>query len=109
MPDTRRCGNCKSFKEWQNSDLGQCHRHPPIALDKGEILAADDVADNRWPLCLKHEVCDDHKFPAEDPVGDLDEWITGATIPSELLGNDGDLYLNTTNGDVYEKVNGTWF
>ena len=35
-------------------------------------------------------------------------WYTGAGAPSNAVGNDGDLYLNTTNGDVYQKSAGTW-
>jgi hypothetical protein len=35
-------------------------------------------------------------------------WYTGAGAPSGSLGSDFDLYLNTTNGDVYYKTGGAW-
>jgi hypothetical protein len=34
-------------------------------------------------------------------------WYTGASTPSTTH-NDGDLYLNTTTGDVYKQTNGSW-
>ncbi|MBR5140122.1 MAG: trypsin-like peptidase domain-containing protein [Clostridia bacterium] len=36
------------------------------------------------------------------------KWHTGSGAPSALLGNEGDLYLNTVNGDVYEKKASYW-
>jgi len=49
-------------------------------------------------------------LPGQDGADGTDgsTWITGSTTPNDTLGLDGDLYLNTTNGDVYEKVSGTW-
>lgn len=35
-------------------------------------------------------------------------WYDGAGIPSVGLGNNGDYYLNNNNGDVYNKIAGTW-
>ena len=35
-------------------------------------------------------------------------WFDGAGTPSNGLGANGDYYLNTTNGDVYEKAGGVW-
>ena len=35
-------------------------------------------------------------------------WLTGTTVPSILLGADGDLYLNTSTGDIYIKTSGAW-
>lgn len=35
-------------------------------------------------------------------------WFDGAGTPSSGLGVNGDYYLNTSNGDVYEKAGGTW-
>lgn len=34
-------------------------------------------------------------------------WYSGAGTPSTTH-NDGDFYLNTSNGDVYKQVSGTW-
>jgi hypothetical protein len=36
-------------------------------------------------------------------------WYTGVGLPSDGVGNDDDLYLNASNGDIYQKVSGTWF
>lgn len=35
-------------------------------------------------------------------------YIAQAGAPSSLLGNDGDVYLNTDNGDFYQRAAGTW-
>jgi hypothetical protein len=35
-------------------------------------------------------------------------WFTGAGVPSNALGVDDDLYLNTTSGDIYKKAGGSW-
>lgn len=43
------------------------------------------------------------------PTGpDGNDWSTGATVPDNGDGDNGDLYLRTSNGDVYEKSSGTW-
>lgn len=36
------------------------------------------------------------------------EWYTGAGVPDNGDGVDGDFYLRTSNGDVYLKSSGTW-
>lgn len=36
------------------------------------------------------------------------EWHSGAGAPAAVLGADGDFYLRTSNGDVYEKDAGAW-
>jgi Collagen triple helix repeat (20 copies) len=35
-------------------------------------------------------------------------WYEGAGAPSAGTGADGDFYLNTSNGDVYQKASGAW-
>jgi hypothetical protein len=35
-------------------------------------------------------------------------WFSGSGAPASGLGNNGDYYLNTANGDVYNKASGTW-
>jgi len=35
-------------------------------------------------------------------------WYTGSTVPSSGLGVNNDLYLRTSNDDVYKKSSGTW-
>lgn len=40
--------------------------------------------------------------------GSASVWHNGATNPSEDTGDDGDYYLNTVSGDVYEKKSGVW-
>jgi hypothetical protein len=37
-----------------------------------------------------------------------DTFLSGSGVPGGGLGNDGDHYLNTANGDVYLKVGGSW-
>lgn len=36
------------------------------------------------------------------------KWLGGSGVPSTLLGNNDDYYINHSSGDVYEKINGTW-
>lgn len=35
-------------------------------------------------------------------------WYSGVGAPAGGLGVNGDFYLNTANGDVYQKVAGAW-
>ena len=35
-------------------------------------------------------------------------WLTGTSKPLDSLGKEGDMYLNTTNGDVYQKESTGW-
>ena len=35
-------------------------------------------------------------------------WLTGTTVPSDTIGVDGQLYLDTVTLAVYEKASGTW-
>jgi hypothetical protein len=35
-------------------------------------------------------------------------WYTGSAVPGGGLGVNGDFYLRSTNGDVYEKAAGSW-
>jgi hypothetical protein len=41
-------------------------------------------------------------------TGGAVQWRSGSGVPSNGLGNDGDFYLNTANGDVYSKSSGSW-
>ncbi len=42
------------------------------------------------------------------PGADGTKWYRGATAPDAGLGVEGDFYLNTASGDVYQKVSGAW-
>lgn len=43
------------------------------------------------------------------PTGQAEAWYTGSSVPSGTLGAVGDFYLETVNGDVYEKTDpSTW-
>ena len=35
-------------------------------------------------------------------------WLTGSGAPTSTLGKEGDMYLNTSNGDVYQKEADGW-
>ena len=52
---------------------------------------------------------------ADGDTGDTGEsgtdgatWLTGSGTPDNTLGKDGDLYLDTSTSDVYQKEDGTW-
>lgn len=38
----------------------------------------------------------------------LGAWRQGSGVPSSGLGNNGDVYVDTTSGDLYTKTAGTW-
>lgn len=38
----------------------------------------------------------------------FNSWLNGSGAPDDANGADGDFYLDTTNQDVYKKVNGSW-
>src|SRR4029077_4159101 len=38
------------------------------------------------------------------PAGDSKAWLSGPSAPTEVQGGVADWYLNTTNGDVFEKT-----
>lgn len=40
--------------------------------------------------------------------GASSEILTGNTAPDSSLGNDGNLYVNLSNGDLYIKIDGSW-
>lgn len=42
------------------------------------------------------------------PTGTAEEWHVVSGIPGAGLGVDGDLAIDTTTGDIYEKITGTW-
>lgn len=46
--------------------------------------------------------------PAGGGGGDGSVWYDGAGAPSGGLGENGDYYLRTSNGDVYTKAGGAW-
>lgn len=49
------------------------------------------------------------EIPYEGPQGlPGAKWYNQAGAPAPGLGIDGDYSLDTTNGDVYEKISGTW-
>ena len=35
-------------------------------------------------------------------------WFTGVGPPADTLGIDGDLYLDTASGNLYQKTGATW-
>jgi hypothetical protein len=40
--------------------------------------------------------------------GTASQWYSGSENPDESLGNEGDYYLNTSSGDVFEKTTEGW-
>lgn len=48
-------------------------------------------------------------FPGMPPFLDADgDLFHGAGVPSNALGEDGDVYVDDSTGDVYAKANGAW-
>jgi len=44
----------------------------------------------------------------QGPAGKSSTWHTGSSAPLAAVGVDGDYFFNTSNGDVYRKVEGVW-
>lgn len=36
------------------------------------------------------------------------EFLSGSDTPTNNIGEDGDVYFNTSNGDLYKKTSGSW-
>lgn len=48
-------------------------------------------------------------FPGMPPFSPADSVVqSGAGAPSNGTGSNGDVYVNTTNGDIYTKSGDTW-
>jgi hypothetical protein len=47
-------------------------------------------------------------YIAEEGAEYSSRWYTGTGVPANSLGIEGDMYLNRSNGDVYQKGNSTW-
>ena len=46
--------------------------------------------------------------PEGQPGADGSVWHTGWAVPLNTLGKNGDMYLDNTSRDYYQKVNGVW-
>jgi len=46
--------------------------------------------------------------PQGEAGSDGSKWHTGSGAPAATVGSDGDLYLNTDDGSVWQKANSTW-
>lgn len=42
------------------------------------------------------------------PVPTVTTWLSGTVDPEDSLGNDGDFYMNTANGGIFQKESGAW-
>lgn len=71
---------------------------PGVTFDptKTTVIYAEDM----------NEIVSEIEALQEGGVGS--QILTGAGAPATELGSDGDLYINTSNGDVYKKVTGAW-
>ena len=47
-------------------------------------------------------------YDSKSGSGVPSQWLTGLTAPSDSVGSEGDMYLDTVTGDVYQKTGGTW-
>jgi hypothetical protein len=41
-------------------------------------------------------------------AGAASTWYNGSGVPASTLGNNGDYYLNTSTGSIYQKSSGAW-
>jgi hypothetical protein len=54
------------------------------------------------------DCCNKKVLIAQQSIVTDPNWLNGSGVPSPSLGNDTNYYLNTDNGDVYQKVAGVW-
>lgn len=59
------------------------------------------------PVYLKSLYINGTPVVPSAPGGDV-AWLDGSGVPDNATGNNGDYYLNDDNGDVYNKVIGSW-
>ena len=80
-----------------------------IRRETQETPMVDFSSKNRWrseelDLALKQAI-----YLSEEAMGAADGWHTGPLPPASNVGDPGDLFLDTTKGDIYEKTeNGIW-
>ena len=81
---------------WTASNPTLAEGEAGVELDTGKFKVGDGTTD--WNSLA---------YSSGDNGVDGATWHSGAGVPDGALGADGDYYLNTTNGDVYEKDT-TW-
>jgi len=57
---------------------------------------------------MSNSCCNKKVLIAQQNIVTNPNWLSDSGVPANSLGNDTDHYLNTDNGDVYEKVAGAW-
>ncbi len=92
---------------------------PGIAVSAGDFINASQVANGAGgnhtvTFYIEHTVdinglkgdTGDIGPPGADGIAQV---RTGDGVPSNALGNDGDLYVDNLSGDYYTKAGGVWF
>ena len=76
--------------------------------DLEEVLFSIETGDNMNNVLstIFSKLCQLLNIDFSDFAGS--DWYSDSPVPGDSLGNDGDFYLRTTNGDVYNKQSGTW-
>ena len=83
-----------------NPAAPQTDRVLHYVLDDGSTVEPYYMLDDGVPRTLKGD--------QGDPGQDGNRWFDGTGAPAPGLGNDDDYYLDTDNGDIYQKQSGSW-
>ena len=65
------------------------------------------MTDNAYPF-ETGDVLTAAALNAAIAMGQSNVWRSGAGVPDDATGKDGDMWLNTTNGDVYQRQSGAY-
>jgi hypothetical protein len=90
----------------------------PFAADAGHLFqyvstATDptgwiDLGLIRGPQGIAGQTGPAGQTGAQGPIGVAEQWYGSTINPTGAVGADGDWYLNTNTGDVFERVTGAW-
>ncbi|UUV45914.1 collagen-like protein [Bacillus phage vB_BanS-Thrax3] len=82
------------------------NRDTKFSMDKIELFHYDEEAGVFKPLSVGGAI------PVTVVGGGIGgssvSFLSGATAPTNDKGADGDVYLNTANGNLHQKVSGAW-
>lgn len=81
---------------------------PAYACDKIKNILRRECNIDTTPSSTPVEIIPLYDISGSSTVITGTQWFSGQSVPSQNLGNNGDYYLKTNNGFVYNKVGGIW-
>lgn len=94
---------------WQRRDTAANWTSKNPILEAGEIgVQLGATASDPQLFKIGNGVTNWNTLAFAGGAGAGAQWYTGSGAPSSGLGNNGDFYIRTSNGDLYQKATGTW-